>query len=231
MKFKDWLDVVFPRYCLVCGKSVFEAYENFLCIACFANLPLFIFSIEAANNPIIKTFWGRCAVSYGGALLVYQSGSPYSQLFKEIKYRDRPDLGRYLGYSLGLQMRKRHAEALAEIDVWIPVPMTRKKLASRGYNQAVCIAEGMQSSLGICLELNALERIKDRGSQTRKSRIERWLNAKSVYVCAPLAAHVKHVALIDDVLTTGATIEACVEAIRMKNDVKISVFALGYTES
>jgi predicted amidophosphoribosyltransferase len=76
-----------------------------------------------------------------------------------------------------------------------------------------------------------LERIKDRGSQTRKSRIERWLNAKSVYVCAPLAAHVKHVALIYDVLTTGATIEACVEAIRMKNDVKISVFALGYTES
>lgn len=190
-----------------------------------------LFSIEAANNPIIKTFWGRCEVRYGGALLVYQSGSPYSQLFKEIKYRDRPDLGRYLGYSLGLQMRKRHAAALAEIDVWIPVPMTRKKLASRGYNQAVCIAEGIQSSLGISLELNALERIKDRGSQTRKSRIERWLNAKSVYVCAPLAAHVKHVAIIDDVLTTGATIEACIEAVRMKNDVKISVFALGYTES
>ena len=229
MKIKDLWDVLFPRYCLVCGKAIFENYEKYLCISCYSELPLFIFSIGSIS-PIVKTFWGRCEVKYGGSFLMYQSGSLYSNLFKEIKYRDRPDLGVYLGNVYGHRLKKYHSKELSDIDMLLPVPMTKKKQAKRGYNQAECIALGLQNSTGIEMEKDCLQRVKDRGSQTRKSKFDRWLNAKSVYECGVLAEGIRHVAIIDDVVTTGATIEACIDAIRSKNDVKISVFSLGFTQ-
>ncbi len=228
MKWKDWLDILFPRYCVVCGKVVFESYERYLCISCYADLPLYMFSI-CSNSPVVKTFWGRCEVTYGSALLLYNSQSVYAQLIKEIKYRDRPDLGHHLGYLLGQRLFRLNRNEITQVDLLLPVPMTRKKQLSRGYNQAEYIAKGLATALQIRYDNSYLKRVKNRSSQTRKSRFDRWLNAKSVYQCSPLPTYIKHVAIIDDVLTTGATIESCIDAIRAKNDVKVSVFALGYT--
>ena len=111
MKIKDLWDVLFPRYCLVCSKAIFENYEKYLCISCYSELQLFVFSIGSIS-PVVKTFWGRCEVKYGGSLLMYQSGSLYSRLFKEIKYRDRPDLGVYLGGVYGHRLMKYHSREL-----------------------------------------------------------------------------------------------------------------------
>jgi len=230
MRLKDLIDLLLPRYCLVCGKVVFEKYERFWCINCNANMPLFVFSIGSIS-PVVKTFWGRCEVRYGGSLLLYESGSFYSNIFKEIKYRDRPDLGVYMGRLYGNRMLKHHRREIADIDLLLPVPMTKKKQKARGYNQAECIAMGFQQATGISMETSLLKRIKQRESQTQKSKFERWLNAKSVYECGELPKSIKHVAIIDDVVTTGATVEACIEAIRRFNNVKVSVFSLGFTDS
>ncbi len=230
MKWKDWLDILFPRYCVVCGKVVFESYERYLCISCYANLPLYMFSIGSIS-PVVKTFWGRCEVTYGGALLLYNSQSVYAQLIKEIKYRDRPDLGNHLGFLLGQRLLRLNANEIAQVDLLLPVPMTRKKQLSRGYNQAEHIGKGLAAALHKECDHSYLKRVKNRSSQTRKSRFDRWLNAKSVYQCSKLPSHIKHVAIVDDVVTTGATIESCIDAIRAENNVKVSVFALGYTDS
>lgn len=230
MRVNDLLDLLLPRYCLVCGKAVFEKYERFWCITCNADMPLFVFSI-GSMSPIVKTFWGRCEVKYGGSLLLYESGSLYSNILKEIKYRDRPDLGVYMGRLYGHRLVKHHPRELAKIDLILPVPMTKKKRKSRGYNQAECIAKGLELATGISVESSILKRTKDRDSQTRKSKFERWLNAKSVYECGELPSGVKHIAIIDDVVTTGATVEACIEAVQRVNRVTVSVFSLGFTST
>ena len=228
MKLTDLLDLCFPRYCLVCEKAIFESYERYLCIACYSNLPLNIFPIFGPS-PLSRTFWGRCEIQYTGSFLIYQSDSMYSNVFKEIKYRERPDLGKFLGCVYGQRIQHLFPEEIKEIDWLLPVPMTRKKEQSRGYNQAKFIAEGLAKSWSKTMDTSHLLRVKERTSQTRKSKFERWINAQSIYTCAKLPEEIKHVAIIDDVVTTGSTIEGCVEAIRANNTVKISVFSLGFT--
>ena len=145
MKLTDLLDLCFPRYCLVCEKAIFESYERYLCIACYSNLPLNIFPIFGPS-PLSRTFWGRCEIQYTGSFLMYQSDSMYSNVFKEIKYRERPDLGKFLGCVYGQRIQHLFPEEIKEIDWLLPVPMTRKKEQSRGYNQAKFIAEGLAKS-------------------------------------------------------------------------------------
>jgi ComF family protein len=228
--FKELLDVLIPRYCMVCGKAVFEEYEAYFCIPCYGKLPLFPFEI-GGKSPIIKTFWGRYEVRYGGSYMMYQSGSRYSEIFKEIKYRDRPELGSYLGYVYGSFLKRNYAIEMAEIDFLVPVPLSKMKEYSRGYNQAEHIAIGISNATGIALNTKVLRRVKSRKSQTTQSRFERWLNVYSNYESIGLPQEVKHIAIIDDVLTTGSTVGACIESIIRLNQVKISVFTLGYTYS
>ena len=230
MKLTDLFDLWFPRYCLVCEKAVFESYERYLCISCYSNLPLYSFPILGAS-PLMKTFWGRCEIKYAGSLLMYQSGSKYSNVFKEIKYRDRPEVGSFFGFVYGQRMKKLYPQEISEIDWLLPVPMTRRKKRSRGYNQAWFISKGLAKSWSKKVDTSHLTRVKERGSQTQKSKMDRWLNAKSVYACSKLPSEVKHVAIIDDVITTGATIESCIAAICQNNQVQISVFSLGFTDS
>lgn len=229
MKLKSLIDLLFPRYCLVCEKAIFESYEDYMCLVCFGNLPIYLFGL-GRESPVNKAFWGRCEIDFGGAYLVYDSGSRYSEILKEIKYRDRPDLAVFMGKNYGYWLLKYHTSELKGIDAWFPVPMAKKKQRSRGYNQAALIARGLSLATGIPTKENYLVRRKTRESQTKMSRFERWLNAKSVYDCEEIPNDLKHIGIIDDVLTTGATIEACIDAVRKHGPIKISVFTLAYTQ-
>ena len=221
------IDLVFPRYCLLCGAVVFEEYEKFLCLECFSDLPLNMHS-DSVENPMSKTLWGRCEFRMAQSLLNYQSHSRYADMFKEIKYRGRKDLAFYLGSMLGRKMKKE----LKHLDgaVLIPVPLAKRKLWMRGYNQAEIIANGISISTGIPVNRNQLTRSVHRKSQTEKSRIERWLNIESVYKCSKLPRSVNHVILVDDVMTTGATIESCVRALNQENQVGVTILTLGFTQ-
>ena len=221
------IDLLFPRFCLLCGSAVFEEYEKFLCLGCFSDLPLSIYS-DPLENPMSKTLWGRCEFIMAQSLLNYQRHSIYADLFKEIKYRGRKDLAFYMGTLLGRKMKKelKHLDCV----VLIPVPLARRKFWMRGYNQAEIIASGIAKSTGIPVNRNQLTRSVHRKSQTEKSRVERWLNIQSVYSCSKLPGRVKNVILVDDVMTTGATIESCVRALDEENNVGVTILTLGFTQ-
>ena len=221
------IDILFPRFCLLCGSAVFEEYEKFLCLGCFSDLPLSMHS-DPIENPMSKTLWGRCEFNMAQSLLNYQSQSKYANLFKEIKYRGRKDLAFYMGTLLGRKMKKE----LKHLDgaVLIPVPLAKRKFWMRGYNQAEIIAHGIAKSTGIPVNRNQLTRLVHRKSQTGKTRVERWLNIQSVYRCSKLPGRVQNVILVDDVMTTGATIESCVNALNKENNVDVTILTLGFTQ-
>lgn len=221
------IDLLFPRFCLLCGSAVFEEYEKFLCLGCFSDLPLSMHS-DPLENPMSKTLWGRCEFIMAQSLLNYQRHSIYADLFKEIKYHGRKDLAFYMGTLLGRKMKKelKHLDCV----VLIPVPLARRKFWMRGYNQAEIIASGIAKSTGIPVNRNQLTRSVHRKSQTEKSRVERWLNIQSVYSCSKLPGRVKNVILVDDVMTTGATIESCVRALNEENNVGVTILTLGFTQ-
>ena len=221
------IDLLFPRFCLLCGSAVFEEYEKFLCLGCFSDLPLSMHS-DPVENPMSKTLWGRCEFNMAQSLLNYQSQSKYADLFKEIKYRGRKDLAFYMGTLLGRKMKKelKHLNCT----VLIPVPLARRKFWMRGYNQAEIIANGIAKSTGIPINRNQLTRSVHRKSQTEKTRVERWLNIQSVYHCSKLPERVQNVILVDDVMTTGATIESCVNALNLENNVGVAILTLGFTQ-
>lgn len=134
----------------------------------------------------------------------------------------------YMGSLLGGKMK----EELKQLhgSVLMPVPLARRKFWMRGYNQAEIIANGIAKSTGIPVNRNQLTRSVHRKSQTEKSRVERWLNIQSVYSCSKLPKCVNHVILVDDVMTTGATIESCVRALKEENHVGITILTLGFTQ-
>ena len=221
------IDLLIPRFCLLCGSAVFEEYEKFLCLGCFSDLPLSMHS-DPLENPMSKTLWGRCEFIMAQSLLNYQRHSIYADLFKEIKYRGRKDLAFYMGILLGRKMKKelKHLDCV----VLIPVPLARRKFWMRGYNQAEIIANGIAKSTGISVNRIQLTRSVHRKSQTEKSRVERWLNIQSVYRCSKLPERVQNVILVDDVMTTGATLESCVRALNEENNVGVTILTLGFTQ-
>lgn len=221
------IDLLIPRFCLLCGSAVFEEYEKFLCLGCFSDLPLSMYS-DPLENPMSKTLWGRCEFRMAQSLLNYQRHSIYADLFKEIKYRGRKDLAFYMGILLGRKMKKelKHLDCV----VLIPVPLARRKFWMRGYNQAEIIANGIAKSTGISVNRIQLTRSVHRKSQTEKSRVERWLNIQSVYRCSKLPERVQNVILVDDVMTTGATLESCVRALNEENNVGVTILTLGFTQ-
>jgi ComF family protein len=140
-------------------------------------------------------------------------------------------LGFYLGYLYGTKLKKDFPNLLAQINILMPVPLSKKKKLARGYNQSEMIAKGLSKATGIRMETSFLKRIRSKGSQTKEGRFERWLNVKSVYDCEKFPQEWKHIALVDDVITTGSTIGACMESVIKLNKVDISVLCLGYTNS
>jgi ComF family protein len=220
------IDVIFPRYCLVCDKIIY-GHEQYLCLKCEGGIPFGYYNL-GTENPVEKTFWGRCKIDAAGAYIKYRSDSKYASLIKNIKYDGGMLLANDLGNKYGNWLKGNHMID-NYFDCLVPVPMHPKKLRKRGYNQSEEIAKGLSLSLGIPLDMNILKRDIDAESQTKKNRFSRWENTKDLYALNELNDNYNHIVIVDDVITTGSTIESCVRAVHQFKDVKVSVLALGFT--
>ncbi len=220
---QDLLDLVYPPLCMACDQRLFRE-EDQLCLACSFDLPRTDFE-KFLENPVYRSFIGRFPLEYAAAWLHFEKGGKVQNLMHQFKYKDQPQLAVHLGRMLGEEWRE--ASICKNIDLIIPVPLHPRKQRKRGYNQAAKIGEGLAEALDKPLVLDQLKRQVYRRSQTREHRFNRWSQVKSVFVLEkPEALKAKHILLIDDVVTTGATLEACLQAMTDIPDAKFSVLTL-----
>jgi ComF family protein len=170
-------------------------------------------------------FWGRVPIKYGTALLSFEKGNRTQQILHKIKYKDQRQLARYMGEKLGECAFNQSWSK--KVDLIIPVPLHPSKKRKRGYNQSFLLAEGVQKVFGIKIEKHALKRIRANITQTKKNKYERWHNVEEVFnLVDSKKVRNKHVLLIDDAITTGATLEACVRALQQAKNCEISIATL-----
>jgi ComF family protein len=203
---EDLLLFIFPQHCPVCGKRLSSAREA-LCLECEFKLPRTGY-MNREDNPVSRLFWGRVPISMGTSLFRFEKGSAYQALLHDLKYGGNRGAGNFLGRLLGLEIRH---TVYAGCDIMIPVPLHPKRLRERGYNQSAVIAAGISEITGIPVIPDFLLRSGHRGSQTILSRFERFQNVSGSFSVRPGAPDLsaKKVLLVDDVVTTGATLEAC----------------------
>lgn len=232
MKASFWtnlLDVIAPRQCAICGERL-SPTESVLCACCHLHLPLTHFEKQAEDNPMARLFWGHFPVERAAALFYYAPQSNVSQLIFDIKYHDHPEIGEQMGVITARQFARHHF--FDDIDAIIPVPLTRRRQWKRGYNQSMEIARGVQEVTGLPIIAKALKRLHFSSSQTKKNLWERQENVSSMFhLNAPSLIADKHLLLIDDIVTTGATIKSCAAELSQAENVKISILSLGFTKS
>ena len=198
--------------------------EVVLCTGCLISMARTDFHLHR-DNILEKAFWGRCVIDKAAAFSVYNRGSRIRKLIHALKYEGRKDIGSKLGEMYGTILNS--SGFLDGIDIIIPVPMDPARERKRGYNQCDCIAEGISSASGLPVSNDILYRTGRSGSQTRRGRYERWENVDGLFaVRKPGAISGKHILLVDDVITTGSTMEACVNALGPSAGVRVSVVAL-----
>lgn len=215
--------LLFPGVCLACGAKL-PPEKEILCNRCLYDLPRTHYHLER-DNPVEETFWGRMPIVRATSYYHFNKGSKFQKLIHALKYQGKARVGIYLGRQMGQDI---HAEGFTQgIDAIIPVPLHEKKRRQRGYNQSDLIAQGIKEATGIPVNRNALLRKVHSSTQTRKTRYDRWENVSRIFDVRPdEKLRGKHVLLIDDVMTTGATLEACAGALQQKLDVRISIATL-----
>jgi ComF family protein len=219
---RDFLNLLIPVLCPACGNTLVKN-ERIICTTCLFELPRTRYC-SYTDNPVGRLFWGRVYVEYTTALFKYQKGSRFQSLIHELKYRNRKDIGKELGRLLGIELA---GSPYTSADMILPVPLHRKKYKQRGYNQCHPIAEGLSESLRIPWHSNHLIRPSTSLSQTIGSRLERWSNVDGIFeVKDPGKICGKHIILVDDVVTTGATLDACATSLLSHDKVRVSVVTL-----
>jgi ComF family protein len=213
----------FPHHCAVCGTDTLNQ-DTELCWHCLGSLPSTHFA-SVPTNPLEKIFWGRLPVHAATALYFYTQGSLLQKAMHAFKYHRNKKLGIQLGRLLGENLLR---SGRFQADILIPVPLHPRKEKQRGFNQAAVICEGISQVMKIPFQEGILQRPAPSTTQTNKSRIERWENIEGNFsVTNPSAIEGKHCLLVDDVITTGATLEACGSTLLNASSVKISIASLG----
>jgi ComF family protein len=200
--------------------------EGVFCITCLYDIPLTRFWSDK-ENPVAQTFWGRVNIENACAYFFFVKGSKYRPILHKLKYKGQRDIGVELGIQFGQALKK--SELYQGIDYVVPVPLHPKKLRVRGYNQAEAIAEGMAKVIGAELSTDHLIKTEFTETQTRKTRAERVLNvSESFSLQNTKEFENKHLLLVDDVITTGATLETCAAKLLEIEGTKVSIAALAY---
>ena len=223
----DLFGLLFPNLCNACGNALLR-HEKLICLKCLYDLPFTDYH-QYADNRVAKQLWGRLPLNAAMAMLYFRTGAKVQNLIHNLKYNDRTDVGVLLGNMLGERLKT--ATLYQDIDLVIPVPLHRKKYKSRGYNQSTFIAGGIAAQMGIGISEDHLIRNNATESQTKKSRYNRYENMRDVFkVNSPEDIIGKHILLVDDVITTGATLEACANALLAIGAIKVSIAALAFAE-
>lgn len=218
------LGLFYPRLCPACSEALY-GNENILCLKCMSEFPRTNFQLDPEND-MARLFWGRVMIRNAAAFFYYQKGSRFQNLIHEIKYFNQKQLGILLGRWFGDELTNTSFHMAELIH---PVPLHAVKLKNRGYNQSEQIALGLSEALGIPLETTLIERVVNTDTQTRKTKYERWSNVEGIFrVTKPERLKNKHVLLVDDVVTTGSTLEACAAPVLALEGTAVSILTLGY---
>ena len=219
------LHLFYPHVCTGCGSDLLQE-NNLLCLRCINDLPHTNFA-ALANNQIEKDFWGRINLTAAYSQFYFSKEFLIQHLIHQLKYKGDTKIGFYLGEIMGKTLL--NSKRFSSIDALVPLPLYTAKEHKRGYNQATVICNGMSSVMNIQVLNNAVIRQHATETQTRKHRTERWENVKSSFkVAKPGELSGKHLLLVDDVVTTGATLEACGNAILQAENVKLSIATLAF---
>ena len=221
--FNDFFNLIFPKLCCACNTTLLKN-EKVICVNCVLTLPKTNFHLDK-ENPVNKVFWGRVQVEMATSFYLFSKKSRVQHLLHQLKYKGGKYVGTVVGELLGNDLKK--AKYFKGIDFVIPVPLHKNKLKKRGYNQSEWIAKGVAEAMNISINPTTLFRKEDSQTQTRKSRYKRWENVGEIFGIATNELEGKKVLLIDDVVTTGATIEACAQVL-IKQNCKVYVATIAY---
>ena len=223
----DFISLLFPRLCYGCGDHLLRN-EKIICTGCFVTIPRTNYHIDK-DNPLEQLFWGRCHIEKAAAFSFYNKGSRIQNLIHHLKYKGIQEIGYELGRIYGLSLES--SGFLSDIDLIIPVPLHPSRKRVRGFNQSEVISSGIADVSGKQLNTESLSRIKSSTTQTRRSRYERWTNVEGIFhFSQPENFYNKHILLVDDVVTTGSTIESCSREILKIEGAKVSVVALAFAK-
>lgn len=226
--FSRILDLIAPRACASCGGRL-AIDEELLCASCNMKMPRTDYYLTPDDNEMCRLFWARLNISRAAALFFYQPESTESSMIHALKYYNKPDIGYQLGRMAAREWMK--SGFFDGIDVIIPVPLNRKRQTRRGYNQSMEIARGVSDVVSIGIADKAIKRAKATESQTVMNPLQRHDNVKGAFSLRhPELVAGKHVLIVDDIVTTGATISACGEELMKAGGVTISILSLGYTK-
>ncbi len=223
--FTDLYNTFFPRKCVYCGKNL-DKSEQEICKKCLNRLPETQF-LNDYENQLFQKFWGRVNIEFAFSMYYFNKQSVLQHLLHHIKYKGRKELAYVLGKSLGQELK--NTSHFKSCDLIIPVPLHPEKEKKRGYNQSEWIAKGVSESINIPVNTALLQRHVNSKSQTRKNRKERWENVRMAFsLKTNEISGYKHALLIDDVITTGATLEACATLLINALHLKVSIASLAY---
>lgn len=202
--------ILFPHLCNGCGTDILSN-DHLLCVKCYDHLNKTSYDI-LPDNPVEKTLWGRLKCEAAMSQYYFSKDSVLQELIHQFKYKSNKDLAIYLGKCMGETLKK--SERFNNADAIIPLPLFPDKERKRGYNQAALLCEGISAVMDLPVIYNVVHRIRYTETQTHKTRMERWQNVEGVFVTKQQTGiENKNLLLVDDVITTGATIEACGNAI------------------
>lgn len=216
-------ELLFPRLCVVCGDKLIEQ-EQWICLHCLHHIPRTNFHLNP-DNPVAQLFYGRVQVEFATSFFYFSKGSKYQTLLHNLKYKGMKELGEEIGKHFGIDLLQ--SSDFSSVDLICPVPLHSQKEKKRGYNQSWWIASGIARQLNKPVSADNLKRITATETQTRKSRFERWTNVEGIFELSnPEEFSGKHILLVDDVVTTGSTLEACAQAILSKSTARVSIATL-----
>lgn len=223
--FLDFFHLFYPSLCMACGTTLMRQ-ERVICTFCEYELPRTDFH-RNPGNPLDQVFWGRAPVFRTAAMYYFHKGGKVQHLVHQLKYKGAKEVGVYIGVKMGRELL--NEKDFRSIDLVIPVPLHPRKLKKRGYNQSEQIALGLSISAGYILDTTSFVRTVATETQTRKSRFARFENVKEIFQVTHREKLMnKHILLVDDVITTGSTLESCANILSQIPGVKVSVAAIAY---
>jgi ComF family protein len=221
----DFISLFFPKTCMACGNSLFHN-EEIICTSCLFHLPKTKFHLDK-KNPASKVFWGRANIEMATALYFYTKGGKVQTLIHHLKYHGHEEIGIFLGQLYGAQLKE--SKYFKDVDIVIPIPLHKAKLKKRGFNQAESFAIGLAETMDITIDISSVIRNIETSTQTKKSRYKRWENVSEIFMIKETSKlENKHVLIVDDVITTGATMEACINALKTVEGIRVSVASIAF---
>jgi ComF family protein len=217
---KPVVDLLFPKVCYAC-LNLLSDNEDTVCVDCRHDLPVTNFHFDD-SDAVEKVLYGRAEIEHGTALFRFEKKGNVQRLIHNLKYKGQEHIGFILGNWLGGELKT--IEAYQQIDVVIPVPLHKNKLKKRGYNQVEKFGQQIAEALNAQYVDDVLVKITNTKSQTAKGRFARWMNNDELFALKNMdVIDSKHILLVDDLITTGATLEACINVLNQAKNIKISI--------